>query len=115
MYLSRRRLSLEFWIYRDDAYVYRENNITPVLPSLANNVQDSFIFFLFSFCIHVEQAFGTVVARWKILKEDLQFIILRNATVVCLCMKLHKFCWERRECSVRKLLSQEEQEEMELE
>lgn len=38
------RFSVQFWICGDDAYVYKENRIAPILPSKVNGVQYSITF-----------------------------------------------------------------------
>lgn len=88
---------MKFWICEDDAYVYKENLITPIPPSQANSVQDAFNIFLSSLRLRVEQAFEMLVARLKMLRERLQFATLQNAVVIFLCLKLYNFCLDRRD------------------
>ena len=42
--------------------------------------------------IHIEQAFGMLVARWRILKGGLDYSVRKSTEIVCLLMKLHNFC-----------------------
>ena len=57
-------------------------------------------FFLSSFRIRIEQAFGMLVARWRIIRGGLDFSVRRCTGIVCLLMKLHNVCLENdRPCS----------------
>lgn len=42
--------------------------------------------------IHIEQAFGMLVARWRIIKGGLDYSVRRCTDIVCLLMKIHNFC-----------------------
>lgn len=91
-YLEQGELNGEFWIAGDEAYVCTESLITPVPMSQASEVEGAFNFFLSSLRIHVEQAFGMLVAKWAILQRPLQYAVRKNSRIVCVTMKLHNFC-----------------------
>lgn len=42
--------------------------------------------------VHIEQAFGKLVARWACLKNLLCFDLRKNIRVIEVCMKLHSYC-----------------------
>jgi len=49
--------------------------------------------------MHVEQAFGVLVARWGILWTPLQFDLQRSTQIVDVALKLHNYCiGEKEEC-----------------
>ena len=91
-FLSADCLQREFWIVGDDAYQCDEFMIPPYPTSQAGEAQRNFNYFLSVLRVHVEQAFGMLVGRWRIIKDGLQFSVSRNSRIVCLCMKLHNFC-----------------------
>lgn len=53
--------------------------------------------FLSSYRVHVEQVFGELVARWRIIHNLLNFLVDKNARIVCDCQKLNNFLKDRRE------------------
>lgn len=90
-----------FYIIGDEAYLCTNYLITPVPMSFAGNKEDIFNHFSSSLPLHIEQAFGTLFARWRILKGGLNFSAGKSTDIVCLCMKLHNCIIENdRECSV---------------
>jgi len=96
-YLSQGGLQEEFWICGDEAYECRNWLITPYARSQCNDKEKYFNFFLSSHRVHIEQAFGHLVARWRVLNGGLEFSLSRNIRVVCACMKLHNLCIEQGE------------------
>lgn len=63
--------------------------------------------------IHIEQAFGMLVARWRILKGGLDYCVRRCTDIVCLLMKLHNFCLKYDGVEpIGSGLSQQEKEEL---
>lgn len=90
-----------YYIVGDEAYSCTEHIITPFSKSGADTDQDNFNFFLSSLRMHVEQAFGMLVARWRILRGGLEFSVNKSTNLICLLMKLHNFVLENdRERSV---------------
>lgn len=67
------------------------------LPCIKRDAEDAFNFYLSSLRIHVEQAFGIMVARWGILWKPLAFDLHRNTRIICAIMKLHNFCIDEKD------------------
>lgn len=111
--LKDNKILPQYWIACDEAYGCSENLICPVPRSQASDVEDAFNFFLSSMRIHVEQAFGGLVARFPIIKRGLEFELYRNIRVVCLCMKLHNFCIDNSDNSYFKSIAPAEQRKAE--
>lgn len=91
-YLQRFGLPSSYWIVGDEAYVCDETLVTPYPSSQAGKDERNFNYFLSVMRVHIEQAFGQLVARWRILLGGLEYSLSRNARIVCLCMQLHNFC-----------------------
>jgi len=85
-----------FWIAADDAYECTETLITPVPRRRAPiwSLEDSFNFYHSSLRMHVEQAFGILVARWGILWTPLRFDLHRATRVVDVALRLYNYCIE---------------------
>lgn len=91
-YLANNKLQIEYWIAGDEAYLCTNSLICPIpISQVSSCWEDAFNFFLSSLRIHVEQAFGMLVARWRVLR-DLEFSPEICSEIVALCMKLHNFC-----------------------
>ena len=114
--LEKGILGAVFYIVGDEAYICTDYLITPVPMSVADTDEDNFNYFLSSLRMHVEQAFGMLVARWRILKGGLNFSVSRSTDIVCLCMKLHNYVIENdRERSVlRHQLTDHEKDQIEV-
>lgn len=95
-YLEQGSLDARFWIAGDEAYVCTNSLITPVPASQANDFEDAFNFYHSSLRMHIEQAFGMLVAKWRILRF-LNFSVNDSAEIIGLAMKLHNFCLEHGE------------------
>ena len=80
-----------FYIVGDEAYTLSNYLITPCSKSNADVDQDNFNFFQSSMRMHIEQAFGMLVARWRILRGGLQYSVSISTKIICLLMKLHNF------------------------
>lgn len=106
-YLEAGNLRNEFWIAGDEAYVCSESLITPVPASQASDWEDAFNFWHSSLRMHVEQSFGMLVAKWRILL-NLNFSVEVNTKLICLTMKLHNFCIENAVGSTHKRISRNE-------
>lgn len=90
-YLEDGRLGEQFWIAGDEAYLCSESLITPIPASQASDVDDAFNFYHSSLRMHVEQAFGILVKKFRLLKM-LEFSVNDSAATIALAMKLHNFC-----------------------
>lgn len=114
--LEKGILGSVFYIVGDEAYICTDYLITPVPMSRTDTDEDNFNFFLSSLRMHVEQAFGMLVARWRILKGGLNFTVSKSTNIVCLCMKLHNYVIENdKERSVlRQALTDYEKEQIEV-
>lgn len=106
-YLDAGNLKPEFWIAGDEAYVCTESLITPFPASQASDWEDAFNFWHSSLRMHVEQSFGMLVAKWRILLQ-LNFDVDVNTRVICLAMKLHNFCIENSADSSYKSIARSE-------
>lgn len=114
-FLEKGLLHCAFWVAGDEAYTCTNSLITPYPMSQAEIDEFNFNFFLSSYRVHVEQAFGQLVARWRILQTELQFPLKKNARIVCVCLKLHNFCVDEAEGHVVYYFSPEEKRRIELE
>jgi hypothetical protein len=89
-----------YWIAADDAYVCRERLLTPWPGRNLSRSMDSFNYWQSSARIHIEQAFGMLVARWGVLWRSLRVPIDKAGIIVIVCMKLHNFIIETFELSL---------------
>lgn len=85
-------MGLLFWIAGDEAYCVSQWIIVPYPSSTLTEDEDNFNSYPSSLRIHIEQAFGMLVARWRILCNGLNFSVKRCTTVISVVMKLHNFC-----------------------
>ena len=83
-----------FYIVGDDAYSLTNHVIIPCSKANADVDQDNFNCFQSSHRMHIEQAFGMLVSRWRILKGGLQYSVKRSTIIICLLMKLNNFILE---------------------
>ena len=75
-------LRLVFWIATEEAYRVSECIIVPFPSSTLTEGEDNFNFYLSSLRIHIEQAFCMLVARWRMLRNGLNFSVKRCTTVI---------------------------------
>lgn len=106
--LSNGDLSKGYWIAADEAYMYTETVITPFSSNFASSgtAKDGFKFYQSSHRMRIEQAFGTMIARWGILWRPLRFSLSHNIRAVQLAMCLHNFCIDQADHSVRDMHSE---------
>ena len=83
-----------FYIVGDEAYTCTEQVITPFPKSEADCEQDNFNFYQSLLRMHIEQAFGMLAARWRIMRGGLEFSVKKSTNLICLLMKLHNYCLE---------------------
>lgn len=106
-YLSKNSLDMKYWICCDEAYIPTNSLIGPIFLSQIKDMwEDAFNFYLALLRIHVEQAFGMLVARWRILR-DLEFSVAISSEIVTLCMKLHNFCIDCKPCNSKEVTQEE--------
>ena len=83
-----------FRVVGDEAYPVSEFIIVPFPSSTPTEEQDNFNFYLSSLRVHIEQAFGILVARWRILRDHLDFALGHCTAIMSVSMKLHNYCIE---------------------
>jgi len=69
-FLNSGNLPVEYWICGDEAYMCTESLITPYPRSQCTEKEENFNFFLSSYRVHVEQAFGQLLSSWRILRSS---------------------------------------------
>ena len=96
-FLESGRLRQAVWGVGDEAFVCTEVLKVPIPASLAppGSPEDAFNFFLSSIRIHIEQAFGMLVARWNLLRAGLRYSLQNTFTTIQAMLLLHNFCVER--------------------
>lgn len=99
-FLDEGNLPIGYWIAGDEAYCCSENLLTPFKQSFTIPYTDSFNFFQSSHRIHVEQAFGMWVNKWRILKKPLAYSLVRTTKIIIACAILHNFCINFGDCDV---------------
>ena len=85
-------LGQAFWVVGDEAYPVPESIIVPYPSSTLTEDQDNFNFYLSSLRIHIEHAFGILVARWRLLRDRLDFGLEHCMAIMSVAMKLHNYC-----------------------
>jgi hypothetical protein len=103
-----------FWIAADAAYECMPGVISPwaksqLLDEEEGIWRDSFNYFHSSLRMHVEQAFGILVARFGILWRPLKFSLFRVGPILSACMRLHNYCIDSGVQPVRASMSADEQ------
>jgi len=58
--------------------------------------------------MHIEQAFGVLVARWGILWTPLKYDLRRSTRVVEVALKLHNLCIEEQEECIKTCMDGDE-------
>jgi hypothetical protein len=90
--VARGELPDGFWIAADEAYAASNSVLTPWPGRELAPERDSFNYWLSSSRIHIEQAFGILVARWGILWRPLDVDYRRVPTLMMALLKLHNLC-----------------------
>ena len=86
------KLPKGFYIVWDNAYTNTEHLLTPYAGKNQITSKDTFNFPLSQSRIHIEQAFGILVARWGILWRPLRMGYKKRTLVVRALFHLHNFC-----------------------
>jgi hypothetical protein len=86
-------LPLGKFIIGDNAYVCSEHLLTPFSGDEKKDPRkDAYNFYLSQLRIRIEQAFGLMTTKWRILRKPL-LVKLENAGKVFMCIsRLHNFC-----------------------
>ena len=87
------------WIAADEAYAASSSVLTPWPGKKQTAAKDSFNFWLSSSRIHVEQAFGILVARWGVLWRPLQIDYRKAAGLIMALLKLHNYCLDHNDAA----------------
>ena len=86
-----------FFVVGDAAYIVTNKLLTPFKGSQRENRdRDAFNFFLSQLRIKIEQAFGMMVEKWRILKRPFTRNIGVAANIIMACARLHNFCINER-------------------
>jgi DDE superfamily endonuclease len=102
---SQNWLPAGYWVAADDAYICGERIITPWPGRNLSKEKDAFNYWQSSARIHIEQAFGMMVARWGVLWRPLRVPIGKAGQTVIVCMKLQNYIIERAESSLQHVAS----------
>ena len=87
-------IPLGFCIALDDAYATSLFSLTPFRKGMNNEYLESFNYFFSSLRGHVEQAFGRLVAKWRILRAPLCFSLPIVTQLIKVCALIHNFAKE---------------------
>jgi hypothetical protein len=80
------------YILADNAYVPTEHLLTPFSGSQKSIPElDSFNFYLSQLRIKIEQAFGLMTTKWRILRRPLQVKLKNVGTIIMAISRLHNF------------------------
>jgi DDE superfamily endonuclease len=95
--LERDGLPEGYWIAADAAYERSNCILSPwsenqVKDSEHGIARDAFNYYQRSSRVHVEQAFGILVARFGILWKPLRFKMARAPRILAACMRIHNLC-----------------------
>ena len=95
-FLAAGLLNKDFWVAGDEAYSCDESLLTPFPASMIRGhpFRDAYNFFQSSLRIHVEQAFGFLVSKWRILRE-LEYSLEVCIEIIMVTMMLHNYCIAR--------------------
>lgn len=66
--------------------------ISPYISSLnQDKIATDFNYFLRSYKVHIEQALGMLVSKWRILRKKLSYSVRKSIKVIFSFTKLHNF------------------------
>jgi hypothetical protein len=86
-----------FYIVADSAYTLTTNLLTPFSGGeKKRRDNDVFNFHLSQLRIKIEQSFGLMVNKWRVLKKPIELRLERVPHLVECCMRLHNFCVDER-------------------
>jgi hypothetical protein len=86
------------FIAADAAYVVTEHVLIPFTGSQRQDrVKDTFNFFLSQLRIRIENAFGLLTTKWRILRKPLECSLKTNADILQICALLHNYVIDNKE------------------
>ena len=90
-------LPIGYYVIADNAYVPTEHLITPFSGSQKDNADhDSYNYYVSQLRIKIEQAFGLMTTKWRILRTPLHVKLENVGAVVLAIARLHNFCISER-------------------
>ena len=91
-------LPLGLFISADAAYIVTEHVLIPFVGSQRQDrVKDTFNFFLSQLRIRIENAFGLLTTKWRVLRKPLECSLQTNALILDVCARLHNFVIDNKE------------------
>jgi len=87
------KMPLRRFVVGDNAYVCSRTLITPFSGVEKDDpAKDSFNFYLSQLILHIEQTFGLMTGKWRIIRQPLQ-MSLKNVGKIFMCItRPHNFC-----------------------
>ena len=85
-------LPVGYFLVGDNAYVLQDELIVPSFGNqLVGTARDVFNFYRSQLRIKIEQVFGFVVMKWRILKAPLEGGLAKHGFTIQCCMVLHNY------------------------
>jgi hypothetical protein len=89
------------FIAADAAYIVTEHVLIPFVGSQRQDrTKDAFNFFLSQLRIRIENSFGLLTTKWRILRRPLECSLKTNALILEVCARLHNFVLDNKEDAV---------------
>ena len=87
----------KYFVVSDAAYILTETLLTPYKGSQRMNEDKyAFNFYLSQLRIRIEQSFGMMVEKWRILLSPLPRSLKVSSKIIMACARLHNFCINER-------------------
>ena len=80
------------WVSADEAYSGGEIILVPFRGQILTLYLDGFNFYHSSHRVHIEQAFGQLVRKWKILKREMSYSLPVCTKIIKVAALLQNFC-----------------------
>jgi hypothetical protein len=94
-------LPIGLFIAADAAYIVTEHVLIPFVGSQRQDrTKDAFNFFLSQLRIRIENSFGLLTTKWRILRRPLECSLKTNALILEVCARLHNFVLDNKEDAV---------------
>ena len=91
-YLRSGNVPMGIWMSADEAYSGGEVILVPFRGQILTIYLDAFNFFHSTHRVHIEQSFGQLVRKWKILKSVMAYDLPTCTKIIKVCALLHNFC-----------------------